>query len=139
MDLLLRGPRGQARALAHPGQRRRAGADDTDGQWIFGNRVSRRNRSVVPTHQRQLVDCVRSSAFATAGPTVVYVACEPGSKPTLHALDTISGRDRLLGRLEKFEPDMPHVNLAVSPDGKTILYRGVTRKGGDLMMIEDFR
>jgi dipeptidyl aminopeptidase/acylaminoacyl peptidase len=88
---------------------------------------------------RQLVDCVRSSAFATAGPTVVYVACEPGSKPTLHALDTISGRDRLLGRLEKFEPDMPHVNLAVSPDGKTILYRGVTRKGGDLMMIEDFR
>lgn len=88
---------------------------------------------------RQLVDCVRSSAFATAGHTVVYVGCEPGSNPALHAFDTISGRDRFRGRLEKFEPDMPHVNLAVSPDGKTVLYRGVTRKGGDLMMIENFR
>ena len=33
----------------------------------------------------------------------------------------------------------PHVNLAVSPDGNTILFRGMTRKGGDLMMIENFR
>ena len=88
---------------------------------------------------RQLVDCVRASAFATAGTTVVYVACSPGANPAIHALDMASSRDRLLGRLEKFEPDQPPISLAVSPDGKTILYRGVTRKGGDLMMIENFR
>ena len=82
---------------------------------------------------------VRSSAFATAGQTIVYVACESGSNPALHAIDTTSGRDLLLGRLEKFQPDTPHVNLAVSPDGKTILFRGMMRKGGDLMMIENFR
>jgi DNA-binding winged helix-turn-helix (wHTH) protein len=50
-----------------------------------------------------------------------------------------SGRDRLFGRLEKFELDQPPTNLTVSPDGKTILYLGLTRKRDDLMMIENFR
>jgi hypothetical protein len=32
-----------------------------------------------------------------------------------------------------------HVNFAVSPDGRTILFNGVVRRGGDLMLIENFR
>jgi hypothetical protein len=32
-----------------------------------------------------------------------------------------------------------HVNLAASPDGSTILFRGEVRRGGDLMLIENFR
>jgi hypothetical protein len=31
------------------------------------------------------------------------------------------------------------VNLAVSPDGEMVIYRGQVRKGADLMMIENFR
>jgi Tol biopolymer transport system component/DNA-binding winged helix-turn-helix (wHTH) protein len=88
---------------------------------------------------RQLVACVRTAAFAAAGPTVIYVPCEPGPHPALHAIDIVSGRDRLLGRLERFEPNTPHVNLAVSPDGEMVIYRGQVRKGADLMMIENFR
>lgn len=88
---------------------------------------------------RQLVDCVRQAAFAMAGRTLVYVACEPGTTPALHMVDMVSGQDRVLGRLEKFEPGAIHVNLAVSPDGKTILFRGTTRKEADLVMIENFR
>jgi len=67
------------------------------------------------------------------------VACGPGSNPPLHALDLVTGRERLLGNLEHFPPDVSHVNLAVSPDGETVLFRGFVQKGGDLMLIEDFR
>ena len=86
-----------------------------------------------------LVDCVRPAAFATAGHAVVYVACEPGTNPPLHSIDMASGRDRLLGRLEYFPPDTMGTGLAVSPDGKTILFRGLVRRGADLMLIENFR
>ena len=86
-----------------------------------------------------LVDCVRPAAFATAGHAVVYVACEPGTNPPLHSIDMASGRDRLLGRLEHFPPDTMGTGLAVSPDGKTILFRGLVCRGADLMLIENFR
>ena len=87
---------------------------------------------------RRLVDCVRSSAFAPAGRTVVYVACDSSSRPPLRAIDPASGADRLLGRLENFPPGAMHVNLAVSPDGETVLFKGHVRSG-DVMLIEDFR
>jgi Tol biopolymer transport system component len=88
---------------------------------------------------KQLVQCVRSSAFAMAVRAMVYVACDPGPNPVLHLLDTVSGQDRILGTLQNFLPGATHVNLAVSPDGKTILFRGTTRKEADLLMIENFR
>ena len=88
---------------------------------------------------RQLVDCVRTAAFALAGPVVFYAACERGMNPSLHALDMVSGTDRLLGTLEHFPPDTSHVNFAVSPDGKDVLFLGLVRQGGDLMLIENFR
>jgi dipeptidyl aminopeptidase/acylaminoacyl peptidase len=88
---------------------------------------------------RPLVDCVRPAAFAVAGRTIVYVACAPGTSPPLRALDTVTGRDQLLGTLEHFPPDTLGIGLAVSPDGKSILFRGLMRRGGDLMLIENFR
>ena len=91
------------------------------------------------TAPRQLVDCVRSAAFAPAGRTVVYVACDPSSRPPLRVIDLDTGRDRLLGRLDHFPPGTVHVNLAASPDGRTILFTGGVRHGGDLMLIENFR
>ena len=88
---------------------------------------------------RKLVDCVRLAAFAPAGGSVVYVACDPSSRPPLRVIDLDTGRDRLLGRLEHFPPGVTHVNLAASPDGRTILFIGGVRRGGDLMLIENFR
>jgi hypothetical protein len=54
-------------------------------------------------------------------------------------IDLDTGRDRLLGRLEHFRPGAIHVNFASSPDGGTILFNGAVRRGGDLMLIENFR
>jgi hypothetical protein len=33
----------------------------------------------------------------------------------------------------------PPINLAVSPDGKTILYVRIARRGADLFLVENFR
>jgi Tol biopolymer transport system component/DNA-binding winged helix-turn-helix (wHTH) protein len=88
---------------------------------------------------RSLADCVRPAAFAPAGRRIVYVACGPGTRPALHSLDVVNGRDQVLGTLEHFPPAMLGVGLAVSPDGKTILFRGLPRRGSDLMLIENFR
>jgi Tol biopolymer transport system component/DNA-binding winged helix-turn-helix (wHTH) protein len=91
------------------------------------------------TAPRQLVNCARLAAFAPTGRRVVYVACDPSSRPPVRVIDLDTGRDRLLGRLEHFPPGSMHVNLAASPDGGTILFRGDVRRGGDLMLIENFR
>jgi Tol biopolymer transport system component/DNA-binding winged helix-turn-helix (wHTH) protein len=86
---------------------------------------------------RQLVACARTDAFATAGHVVFYAACEPGWNPSLHTIDMATGQDRILGRLEHFPP-MSATSLAVSPDGKTVVYEGVVHVDSDLMMIENF-
>ena len=88
---------------------------------------------------RRLVDCVRTAAFAAFERTVLYVPCDSSSRPPLRSIDTISGKDRLLGQLEAVPPGGMHVNLAVSPDGETILFRGVLGRSGDVTVIENFR
>jgi len=70
---------------------------------------------------RPVVGCVRFDAFATAGRTIFYVSCEPGSTPSLHTLDVATGQDRILGRPEHFPPHLFHVNIGVSPDRQTVI------------------
>ena len=50
-----------------------------------------------------------------------------------------TGRDRLLGRLEKYDNQFPALGLAVSPDGMSVLYVRRMRDSWDLMLIENFR
>jgi len=72
--------------------------------------------------------------FAVGRAGVYHLGCGTGPDVPLSLLDAVTGRDRLLGRLEK-----PFGGLAVSPDGKTILYTKTVREGSDLMLIESFR
>jgi eukaryotic-like serine/threonine-protein kinase len=87
----------------------------------------------------QIVPC--AAAFATASPGLYYVACGAGtvwnaSNPALHLVEA-SGQDRVLGTLDRFwAPDS--FSLAVSPDGKVIVYNRLLREGDDLMLIENF-
>jgi hypothetical protein len=48
-----------------------------------------------------------------------------------------TGRDQRLGTIEGLIPRP--LGLAVSPDGRTILYPRHTRENTDLMLIENFR
>lgn len=85
---------------------------------------------------RQLVDCVRQSNFHSGPRGIHYVACGDGSDPRIHLLDPRSGRDRVLGRLEKlgWTP-----GLAVSTEGTVIFYTRLSDATANLMMVENFR
>jgi Tol biopolymer transport system component/DNA-binding winged helix-turn-helix (wHTH) protein len=88
---------------------------------------------------RQLVACVKRTAFAVGAQGVYYVACDPGPDPALHVMSPDTGRDRLLGRLEKYDNQFPALGLAVSPDGMSVFYVRRIRDSWDLMLIENFR
>src|SRR4030095_9583182 len=51
---------------------------------------------------RQLLNCVEPSAFGVAGQGVYYVPCGPDEAATVHLFDLSTGRDSLLGKLERF-------------------------------------
>ena len=59
---------------------------------------------------------------------------DPRAVPLLPR-DTATGRDRLLGTLERPSPG----GLTVSADGKTILLAKAVGEGADLVPIENFR
>jgi Tol biopolymer transport system component/predicted Ser/Thr protein kinase len=88
---------------------------------------------------RQLVKCAKGTAFSVASQSLYYVECGSDPNPAVHVMDSSTGRDRLLGRLERFSSSYYPMGLAVSPDGTTILYNKVVNHGADLMLIENFR
>jgi Tol biopolymer transport system component len=118
----------------------RTGADggafeSDDGNILFYRRGS--SLLALPLRggqERKVVDCVSSFTVGPAG--VYHLGCSTGgdTETPLFLLDPVTGRDRLLGKLEK-----PYFGLSVSPDGSTILYTKVVSEGSDLMMIENFR
>ena len=87
----------------------------------------------------QLVGCVKRTAFAAGREDVYYVACDPGPDPELRVINPATGRDRLLGRLEKYENQFVPLGLAVSPDEVSVLYPKRIRDSFDLMVIEGFK
>jgi hypothetical protein len=80
-----------------------------------------------------------SRAIATAGKSVYFIDCAPG-QPTvpLYERDIESGKRRVLGTLDQ-GTNYVFPGLAVSPDGKTILFGRTSSAGSDLVMIENFR
>jgi Tol biopolymer transport system component/tRNA A-37 threonylcarbamoyl transferase component Bud32 len=85
---------------------------------------------------RQLLTCVKRTAFGTSPQSVYYVPCDSSPDPTVHVMDPVTGTDRSLGTLEKLN-DRP-LGLAVSPDGTSIFYVGHSSVNANLMLIENF-
>jgi Tol biopolymer transport system component len=83
---------------------------------------------------RKLLDCVSGYSFAVAQGGLYYAACTRGPDTQLHLLHPATGKDSVVGTLQKFR-----FRMTVSPDGKTILYTSETRSGSDLMLVEGFR
>jgi WD40 repeat protein len=86
---------------------------------------------------RELIACVRNSAFGVGPRGVYYVPCDPGADRPLRVLDLTTGRDERLGTLDGMK-DRP-LGLSVSPDGKTVAYPKQVLSRADLMLIENFR
>ena len=100
---------------------------------------------------RQVIPCVKLLSFAVVSTDVYFSPCgshrhrdqsngyirtwPPGSDIPIHALDMTTGRVRVVASVRApFDSD----NLAVSPDGKTILVHRTTASS-DLMLVENFR
>jgi Tol biopolymer transport system component len=75
-----------------------------------------------------------TAAFAVAEGGVYYAACGRGPDTQLHRLDLATGKDSVVGVLDGYRR-----SLAVSPDGKIILYTSQTGSGSDLMLVEGFQ
>ena len=92
---------------------------------------------------KTIVACARGTAVAVTDDGIYYVPCSATSAPSettpLRMLDPGSGEDREVARLEQYVVGLLSAGLAVSPDGKTILYTRTVSSGADLMMIENFK
>jgi hypothetical protein len=85
--------------------------------------------------ERTVLDCVLSGGYAVGPSGIYHLACgaDPRAVP-LSVLDPATGRDRLLGTVERYA-----MGLTVSADGQTILYTKQVGEGSDLVLIENFR
>jgi Tol biopolymer transport system component/predicted Ser/Thr protein kinase len=117
--------------------------ESADGRSLFFKRSDGNSPLIALTlaggAERTVAPCVRAwpAVFDVVASGVYYPDCRAGD-PGLHQLDPVSGRDELLGVLENAE--LPSdTTIAVSPDGRTILYPKVVREGSDLRLIENFR
>jgi len=86
---------------------------------------------------RQLVACVKNSAFGVGIRGVYYVPCDPSPDPPLHVMDPSTRRNERLGTLDAVA-DRP-LGLSVSPDGNSIVYAKQVLSRADLMLVENFR
>jgi Tol biopolymer transport system component len=87
---------------------------------------------------RQVVECVRGTAFTAVRDAIYYIPCQSGSDVAIYRLNPATGERRQVGRLEGYEAGMPS-GFEVSPDERTILYDRLVSASEDLMVMENFK
>jgi Tol biopolymer transport system component len=111
-----------------------------DGKTLFVQRRSRGRSPLLAVSlsggaERIVIDCVPRFGFAVATAGIFHLGCNGDeTSVALSLLDPATGRDRLIGKLER-----PAEGLTISADGKTVLYTKVAGEGSDLVLIENFR
>ena len=132
---------GAAQQVTHTGAGRRA-FEARSGQYLlYQSAEGNAPLLLLPTQgnpAKQIVACVRRTAFTIARDSVDYVSCN-ADNPTLHRLDPLTGRDQVLGALPNIAEWEPHIS--VSPDARSVLYAQQMSpdKSTKLMLIENFR
>ena len=113
-----------------------------DGQTLYFLRTTYGNPpllavSLAGGQERTVIDCVPRRGYGLGPAGIYHESCGADlSAVPLLLRDTATGRDRLLGTLERLRLGG---GLTVSADGKTILYSKVIGEGSDLVLIENFR
>ena len=109
-----------------------------DGTTLFYSKTERTSSlfALVPGgEERQIANCVLPRALATAAGALYYLGCGADRVP-LHRRDLATGRIETLGTVKATGCCM---GLAVSPDGRTVLFARTVAVGADLMLFENFR
>ncbi|MFI5170134.1 MAG: protein kinase [Vicinamibacterales bacterium] len=111
--------------------------ESADGRTLYFTRADRRllSRPVAGGPERVVADCVNARTLADGPDGIYYIGCaaNPPMAP-LYRYSPATGRSELVGQVES-----PAMGMAVSPDGRTILFSRTVAEGADLMLIEDFR
>jgi Tol biopolymer transport system component len=91
---------------------------------------------------REVVACVRGTAFSVGANGIYYLPCRSASggagDPSVFFLDLATGTERSLGTLERYENNILS-GFSASYDGRTFLYSRLISRGEDLMLVENFR
>jgi hypothetical protein len=116
-----------------------------DGQTLFFQRATRGDspllaESLAGGQERTVIDCVPRFGYTLGRAGIYHLGCgaDSGAVPLL-LRDTATGRDRLLGTLERPDIGGGGGGLTASADGSVILYSKMIGEGSDLMLIENFR
>ena len=87
--------------------------------------------------------CARTGAFLDTPQGLYYLGCGPDRDLTIdapvHLVERPTGIDRIIGTIEDYLHFPQAGGLAVSPDGREILYTRYMNRGSDLVLIENFR
>ena len=94
-----------------------------------------RHLSMVNGSRRFASSTPLSRKASTSPTTQASVGLESGEYATLQFFDFSNARTRTLAHLER----PISIGLAVSRDGRTVLYTQIDDVAGDLMMVENFR
>jgi Tol biopolymer transport system component len=87
--------------------------------------------------ETKVLDLVIQKAFEVAQNGIYYLTSSPEGR-SLRLLEFKSGSSTELANLPSIDNSIAS-GLAVSPDGKTILYSQIDQAGSDLMMVDGFR
>jgi Tol biopolymer transport system component len=88
--------------------------------------------------ERQVVDMVCSRAFQVTDHGIYYIGDSRKDRmPIVQVYDPATGKSTVVGRAQ----GRLYLSngLAVSPDGKTVLFAASAQSGADLMLVEGFR
>ena len=95
-------------------------------------------RSLDGGPERQVIESVCWRGFVVTDRGIYHLSGNPNAREyAVQLLDPATGRSTLVGRIEGRL--YLNLGLAVSPDGKTILFSASTQAGADLMLVENFR
>jgi hypothetical protein len=73
-----------------------------------------------------------------AGGGIYYATAAPPLGPRLEFMDLATRHVREISRMQK-APDLTIPGLAVSPDGRRLLYAQYDQSGSNILMVEGFR
>ena len=113
-----------------------------DGQFVYFQRASAERIAVWRTPvnggaEERIVDSVHPVGRWTVGRTGLYFFTPPDERgqSEIHYYDFATGK---ASKIQTIAAGIRY-GLALSPDGRTLLYSQIDDAGSDLMLVENFR
>lgn len=116
-----------------------AATESPDGKTLYYNKPvgtgSLWSRSVEGGAETKLLDSLFRFNYAVTAKGIYYTPFPgPDGTTTVNYLDLATGKSRVLFRI-----GVPDHGLAVSPDGRYLLFTQIDSGGSDLMMLDNFK